>query len=342
MHGAIHLFEQLPQVQADSPEADGRPAPATRAEPLVGLIRNPRSHGNEGSALVTGDTPSVLVAQPTKRKDLPGILSRFAESEVDYIAIDGGDGTVRDVLTCGASVFGDCWPTLALLPSGKTNALAYDLGIPVGWTLAQALSAARRDSVAVRRPLVVAQSENPAAQVRGFVMGGGAFTQAINLGQDAHGYGAFNAAAVGVTAAWSVLQTLLGRSGNPWRRGTRMRLLDADGVELPHAGGGPADERYMLFASTLERFPAGLNPFRGISTPLRLGVLDNARRRLLLRLPAIFYGKAGEGTRRLGFHALGLEAFGFDTADRFILDGEAFPPGSYRVSCGPRLRFVVP
>lgn len=346
MHGAIHLFDSLPQVDAPQSEAGGRPcAPVPggmRAEPLVGLIRNPRSHGNERAQADLGDVPGVIVASPSRRDELPQILAGFAQQGVDFIAIDGGDGTVRDVITCGASAFGECWPGLIVLPSGKTNALAYDLGIRPGWLLAEAMEAARRDSHVVRRPMVVAQADNESAQVRGFVLGAGAYTQAISLGQDAHDFGAFNAAAVGVTAAWSVLQALFGSEGNVWRRGTRMRLRHADGTELRHVGTTPLDERYMIFASTLDRFPAGLCPFRGIDAPMRMAVLDNARRAVLLRLPAIFRGTAGEGTKRMGFQVHGAEAFDFDIGDRFILDGEAFPPGSYRVTLGPRLRFIVP
>jgi diacylglycerol kinase (ATP) len=342
MHGAIHLFDRLPQVDTPQPTAGGRPVAPARAEPLVGLIRNPHSHGNAGTSANLADLPPVILATPSRRNELPEILADFAQQRVDYIAIDGGDGTVRDVLTCGASAFGDSWPALIIMPSGKTNALAHDLGIAPNWSLAQALESARLDRTVIRRPLVVAQRDNESAQVRGFVMGAGAYSTAISLGQDAHDFGAFNAAVVGITTVWSLLQALFGGPGNIWRRGTRMRLRDPEGADLQHAGGLPADERYLMFSSTLEKFPAGLRPFKGIDAALRLAVLDNARRGLLLRLPRIFRGTAGRGARRRGFHAHGLDAFDFDISDRFILDGEAFPPGSYRVTPGPRLRFIVP
>lgn len=341
MNGAIHLFDRLPQVDVAEQPADGRTVAPARSEPLVGLIRNPHSHGNKSSG-AGEQLPGVIVATPSKRSELPDIIADFAERRVDYIAIDGGDGTVRDVLTCGASAFGESWPALILLPSGKTNALAHDLGIGEGWTLETALEAARRDKAIIRRPLVVAQHDDQNAQVRGFVLGAGAYSSAISLGQDAHNFGAFNAAAVGVTAVWSGLQAFFGGRNNPWRRGTRMALRDESGRDIEHAGGTATDERFLMFATTLESFPAGLRPFKGLEGPLRLGLFDNSRRRLLLRLPAIYRGNVGEGTRRQGFHTHGLESFEFDIADRFILDGEAFPPGSYRVTPGPRLRFIVP
>jgi hypothetical protein len=71
-------------------------------------------------------------------------------------------------------------------------------------------------------------------------------------------------------------------------------------------------------------------------------VVGAAQRGLLLRLPRIFRGTTGKGAKRRGIHVLGLDAFDFEISDRFILDGEAFPPGNYRVTPGPRLRFIVP
>lgn len=342
MDGSIHLFERLPQVDT-VPRAERELAiSSARARPLVGLIRNSRSHRNAArtSTEVLGD--NVLLATPRRRSELAGILGEFAEKGVDYLAIDGGDGTVRDVLTCGAGVFGERWPMMMVLPGGKTNALALDLDIPTDWSLDDALSAAEAGNLVQRQPLVIAQRDNERAQVRGFVMGAGVFNQVINLGQRSHDLGAFNQAVVAITTVWSVAQAMLGMSGNKWRQGTAMRIQRSNGTPLPHGGGLPADERYMLFASTLQTFPAGLDPFRGIADPLQVAVIDNPRRRLLVHLPSIFRGKASASTRRRGYHVFGESAVDLDLGDSFILDGEAFPAGQYRVSAGPKLRFVVP
>ena len=342
MHGTIHLFDRLPKVDvASAPVAAGRIAPA-RGEPLVGLIYNPHSHRNEGGPVAGTELPNVIAAAPTRRDELSGILADFARRGVDYIAIDGGDGTVRDVLTCGASAYGDAWPALVVLPSGKTNALAFDLGIPDNWTLPDAIGAVRNGNAVMRRPIVVAQRDSESAQVRGFVLGAGAYSEAIALGQQAHSWGAFDALAVGLTAAWSGLQALFGSRRNRWRRGTRMSLRETDGREFPHAGGAPATTRYMVFASTLEKFPAGLRPFRDLAGRLRVALLDNSRRRLMLRLPLIFRGHNSAKVSRLGFHTHALDAFEWDMEDTFVLDGEGVPAGSYRVAAGQPLRFIVP
>ena len=342
MHGSIHLFDRLPQVSAMPRPANDHVLSTVRTRPLVGLIRNARSHRNEGRLDADALPENVLLATPGRRSELLGVLADFAAKRVDYIAIDGGDGTVRDVLTCGAGVFGESWPMLIVLPGGKTNALALDLGIPTDWSLDDALTAVQRGGIVRRQPLVVAQRDNECAQVRGFVMGAGVFNQVIALGQRSHDLGAFNQTVVAITTVWSALQAMLGLPGNKWRTGTPMRIRRADGSELPHRGGLPQDERYMLFASTLQAFPAGLDPFRDVETPLQVAVIDNPGRRLLLSLPSIFRGTSGAGTRRRGYHVFGDSAVDIDIGDAFILDGEAFPAGEYRLSAGPKLRFVVP
>lgn len=344
MHRSIHLFERLPQVDAIPQAANDYALSPVRTRPLVGLIRNARSHRNEGRSSGATETlrEGVLLATPRRRSELAGILSEFAAKRVDYIAIDGGDGTVRDVLTCGAGIFGDSWPMLIVLPGGKTNALALDLGVPTDWSLDDALGAVARGKLARRQPLVIAQRDDERSQVRGFVLGGGVFNHVIALGQRSHELGAFNHAVVALTTIWSAFQALLGLADNKWRHGTAMRIRLSNGEELPHCGGLPEDERYLLFASTLQAFPAGLDPFRDVEEPLQVAVIDNPRRRLLMRLPSIFRGTASAATKQRGYHAFGDEAVDLDIGDAFILDGEAFPAGKYRLSAGPKLRFVVP
>ena len=341
MHGTVHLFDRLPQVTRPVAPLGGAAAPV-RPVPLVGVIRNPRSHRQDTALPEWSGRANLLVETPERRSELQDVLARFAERRVDYIVVAGGDGTVRDVLTCGSGYFGESWPPLIIVPSGKTNALAVDLGLPARWTLEEALEATAAGRIEQRRPLVIEQRDNADARVQGFVFGAGAYAAAIQLGQRAHDKGAFNNLAVGVTAGWAFLQTVFGRAGNAWRRGTPMRLFDEAGRDLPHSGFGRPDERHLVFASTLGRFPAGMRPFGEGGHGLRAAVIDSTHRGLLLRLPLIFRGVVSAKMRRFGYHVVEADGLRMDLAERFILDGEAFPAGRYRLSLGPKLRFVVP
>ena len=330
----ITTFEALPRPRRGT--ANWVP-PGDRAVPLVGVIRNARSHRNRGHEQREAPGADVLVASTLKRHDLTDVLEGFARQGIDYLAISGGDGTVRDVLTYGAAIFGDEWPPLLVLPKGKTNALATDLGAPTDWRLVDALNAATAGRFAERRPLVVTDPADAEARVQGFMLGTGVFHRTISLGQDAHRWGAFNAIAVGVTAAWALGQAMFAGKDNPWRQRSRMRLTDGAGNPFP---GG--DERFIMLASTLENFALGLKPFGDAREGLKAVVLDTADRRSLLWVPAIALGKRPDPPERRGYHWLTPEALEMDIGERFVLDGEAFPPGRYRISTGPVLRFAVP
>ncbi|MET0250975.1 MAG: diacylglycerol kinase family protein [Novosphingobium sp.] len=348
MHGTIYEFEQLPRVvhhpvvaRVRSPRAYARPA---GAGPLVGIVRNPRSHRNRGHEPEMADRPNILTATPRTRAELRQVLAEFAQRGIEYLAVDGGDGTVRDVLTSGAGIFANRWPRIIVLPKGKTNALAVDLGLPNVWSLAEALDAVHGGRTIERRPLTVELPDGEAPRlVHGFILGAGVFTLCTQAGQKAHRWGAFNSFAVALAILFGLLQALFGGGRNRWRSGTRMRLHDTEsGNELTHSGRGERDRRFLLFASTLERFPLGFKPFGKLGSGLKLGLIDAPLRRLLLLLPLVFTGRTPRAFTRAGGHLLAAEAIELDLEDRFILDGEYFPAGRYRLRQGPRLRFVVP
>jgi hypothetical protein len=56
----------------------------------------------------------------------------------------------------------------------------------------------------------------------------------------------------------------------------------------------------------------------------------------------VAFGWLPTRAERLGYRWRAPDSYLMTLDDRFILDGEAFPAGSYRVSKGPELRFVVP
>lgn len=342
MDSTLYEFEQLPGA-APAPDRANAPdvAAQVRAEPLIGVIRNPRSHRNKGRIPEMSDSPSVLTHAPQTRQELAGILAGFKAQNIDLLAVDGGDGTVRDVLTCGAAVFGENWPPLVVLPKGKTNALAVDLGLPGEWSLPEALELARQKRFVERRPILVDQPDGAAGQVMGFILGAGLFTVATQAGQTAHRYGAFNSFAVALTAIFGIIQALFGIGDSPWRKLAAMRLF-ADGAEVPHSTHGEAHRRYAVIWSTLETFPLGMKLFGKIRGTLKYGVLDMPKRRVVLLLPFLLAGWDRPLFARLGIHRGAAKEACIELEERFILDGEAFPAGRYRLRAGPLLHFVAP
>ncbi|MDJ0979596.1 MAG: diacylglycerol kinase family protein [Erythrobacter sp.] len=341
----IYEFAQLPHVATRAPAPPARAKERSPGEaPRVGVIYNPRSHRNQGADFDCGVCPQVHIATPDKRDALPEALSEFAKDDIDLLVINGGDGTVRDVLTCGSSIFGDNWPAIAVLPKGKTNALTVDLGVPSEWSLQDAIDAFDQGDRVVRRPLDITDLDKGASsRVLGFILGAGAFTRATSAGQSAHKLGAFNSAVVGVTTAWALMQAFFASRQNPWRRGSRMAIkLGRAGSPMAHSGAGDPEYRQLMLATTLERLPAGLKPFGRLRTGLRMVVLDQVDRRTAVMLPLAAFGKLDSGARERGIHQLSVPEFTLAIEDSFIFDGEAFPKGRYRVGQGPALQFVTP
>lgn len=347
VYGSIYEFETLPTFGEPGRRDVGhyvRPARRGRAVPLVGIVRNPRSHRNKGIAPEMADCSNILTETPSTREDLHHTLAEFARRGIDYLVVDGGDGTVRDVLSCGADIFGDDWPNFIVLPKGKTNALAVDLGLPNRWSLAEALAAAQRRGTIARRPLRLTPKDGGGRGILGFVLGTGIFARATEAGQEVHRRGAFNSFAVGLSILAAIIGALFGRAGNVWRASPRTRIVDRhSGRHLPYTGKGRADERFMTFATTFERFPLGARPFgRNPAPGLKLAVIDSPVRWIVALLPAIMAGLNGDFLTRNGAKRFAANDLDLDIGGSFILDGEAFPAGRFVLDEGPQINFVVP
>lgn len=345
MDRVIYNFDSLPHRQSVVAAPMRRSIYRARRspQPRIGIIYNPRSHRNKGQDLACTGADSITVEQPRTRDEIAHALAGFARDGIDFLVINGGDGTVRDVLTMGQAVFADRWPAIAVLPKGKTNALNVDIGAPADWSLEGAIEAYTTGHRLVRRPLAVSRVGDEDPAMLGFIFGAGAFTLGIETGQDAHSLGFFNSLAVGATSAWGILQALFGSDRNKWRRGTSMRIAKLpEGEPIARSGHGNRARRHVMLASTLERMPMGIQLFDPASRGIKLAVLDHPRRRLLAALPAVLTGWRPAWLAKAGLHQLGAEGLEIEVTEPVILDGEAFPAGRYRVEQGPELTFVTP
>lgn len=340
----IYEFAQIPRVDpADKPRGRARRVRDVGQAPTVGVIYNPRSHRNLGADFDCGVCPHVHIAQPRERGQLPLALAEFAAKGIDLLVINGGDGTVRDVLTCGQTIFGDEWPAIAVLPKGKTNALTVDLGVPDDWTLQDAIDALDHGTRVWRRPMAVSRMDEPGSRVAGFILGAGAFSKATQAGQSAHKLGAFDSMVVAITGLWALAQSLFAGRSNPWRKGARMQIgLGTADAPMEHSGHGDPTMRQLLFASTLERLPAGIKPFGALKSGLKLVAVDQISRRTTALVPLALLGKLRGSLRERGIHQLAATQFSLSIDDQFILDGEAFPAGDYLIEQGPELAFIAP
>ncbi|WP_337187171.1 diacylglycerol kinase family protein [Phenylobacterium sp.] len=298
----------------------------------AGLIWNQKSHRNRGAG--RGPLPpDVLDIVPEDPAELDGGLRRLAQAGADLVVVDGGDGTIREVLSRLPEAFEGRLPRLAVLPNGKTNALALDIETPLGTTLEQILAAAEAGRpVKQRQCLEIVRRGAPAPEHRGFLFGAGAFVRATELAQRNHGLGFFDNAAIAVTLGGAIVRTLAGGADEPWRRGEAGSLSLAPEVA----------RWFLVMASTLKRFPLGLRPYGVPREGLKVLSVAAPPRRLPFALPILLRGRDAPWLAEAGYRRDDLPAFGFAFDGEYVLDGERYSGGDLTVRQGPALEFVIP
>ncbi|QIK78451.1 diacylglycerol kinase [Sphingomonas piscis] len=142
-------------ISGDSAAAvSGLEAPAVPSRrPRIALLSNPKSTGNLAQLprirAFCAEHPDIFHYEVEKADQIGEALKTIARIRPKVLVINGGDGTVQAALTeiHNGAHFGDAPPPVAVLPSGKTNLIALDLG-------------ARGDPIsALERLLEIARSE---------------------------------------------------------------------------------------------------------------------------------------------------------------------------------------
>jgi hypothetical protein len=298
----------------------------------TGVILNPKSRRNREGQADRHAAAGVYTAAPRTLPGLDKALARFAEKKLDLLVIDGGDGAVREVVTRAPAAFGGALPPIAVLPSGKTNALALDLGARPGWSLDQAIVSLEAGRVTQRAPLEITRLGAAQPFLRGFIFGAGVYVRAIELAQRAHRMGAFGSPAVGVTLGVAALRTAFGSPTSSWRRGVPMRIgTDAEPEPI-----------FLLLASTLKRFPLRLKPFGEPSAEMRALIVEAPPKRLLRAIAPVLKGADLPWLEVSGYHRRELDCLDLGLDSRFVLDGEPYTGGDLRIARGPELTFVKP
>ncbi|HSV28139.1 MAG TPA: diacylglycerol kinase family protein [Candidatus Omnitrophota bacterium] len=294
----------------------------------LAVIRNPMSRRNQGRP-----GPGLpFVHQPASPAELAATLARLRDDDTELLAVDGGDGTVREVVTGLVALR---WgPRLAILPSGKINLVAGDVGAR---GLGDIVAAAEDgwDGFAIERRQLLRLDRTGAPPTFGMFLGAAAFTAGWRLAnRHLHPRGITSGAAVAAALALTL-------AGSPGRL--------SKGVDMEVAIDGhpaPAGRRFLVLATTLDRLALGLWPFweEGVGG---LHVLDIAAppRRLFAALPALARGRPRPWMREAGYRSGNATSMTIRSDAPVILDGEPFEPGPdrvFRLSAGPVMEFAHP
>lgn len=333
---------QVPVVDAPTSPFEADRAGARRRP--VGIIVNRRSLRNRrgGGTPVAVASPDVHVAVPGNREELADAVAGFARREVATVVVDGGDGTVRDVLTALAAAYGARQPRLAVMSSGNTNLIAGDIGgIPAGAEgvdlLLRGLAGDRPLRQASRCALDVTWLGGPPRLVRGMMFGAAAFARGTDLANESlQPRGVHHGAAVAFAMAGMLCQTLFGRG--------RRRLLDGEPMSI-RVDDGPAVDgsRFLMMATPLDRLVLGLWPFADTGAgPLHWLDVAAPPRHLLRLAAAALRGRPPRRAAEYGHRSGRAAELQLALARPFVVDGDRFEPGpaGVRLTASPPLRFL--
>jgi len=182
--------------KAETSERTGEMSPpAPRAgrvsRPRIALLSNPKSTGNVAQLPkireYCADHPDLFHYEVEHASQIGEAMKVIARVRPKVLAINGGDGTVQAALTelYNGGHFGEQPPPVAVLPSGKTNLIALDLGAkgdPIE-TLERLIELARTDDLApytvARELIALRHGEAGARPVIGMFLGGAGLADAM-------------------------------------------------------------------------------------------------------------------------------------------------------------------
>lgn len=295
----------------------------------IGIISNPRSHRNLGGldrlrGLIAGDA-DVLHVEIEQMSGLPEILAEFSRAEVETVVVNGGDGTIQAVMTALLNG-GDAAspPALAVLPAGRTNLIAHNIGLEGRPLEGLARLLARRRGgeplEGMSRPVLSLDTGDGSAAIHGMFMGSAAFYRGTMMGRDSfHPLGAAGPMVVGLSLALVTLRALLGRPGG---------ILQGDTMTIhPNGGRGAARDYFLVLATTLDSLIMGLTPFWGDGGgPVRLTTVAYPPPRLARALLPLARGRPRPWMAARGYGSRRLERFTMESACPIIFDGQTITP----------------
>lgn len=289
---------------------------------LTGHIFNPAAT----KARKPGPAPAGVMARaPEGFAALDAALAEMNEAGVARLIIEGGDGTVREVVSRVLTSW-EAPPEFAIIPVGNTNLIARSAGAVKADAMAHVASS---PETLRRREIALLKARRAGApDLRGFIMGAGAYEKATRMAREE--IAARHGAQV-VAAVFKLLRSPELRAPNP------IGFSD-EGRDAP-----PEPRLLTALTSLPGALLLGLSPFWGEgSGAIRWLDIASPAPRLALAAPFIAFGKPvkwmGEAYRsgRTGEAALRPGA-------PFVMDGEHFEPGEdglVRVSASETATFL--
>lgn len=317
------------------PGTDATPAAVWTSggrRPRIALLSNPKSTGNLAQLPRIRDYcaehPDVFHYEVEHSSQIGEAMKSIARVRPRILAINGGDGTVQAALTelYNGGHFGATLPLVAVLPSGKTNLIALDLGSggdPIA-ALERLIELARTDDLGphtVARELIALRRRGTEDwPVIGMFLGGAGLADTMLYCRNKiYPLGLPNGIAHGITAIALLTRMILKvKSGLLPPKPTPLR------VSLSGAGSHINGRFALLAVTTLEKLLLSSNLGGKRPGVLKLLAVEERPWSIMRGLVASFAGKLGRNKLR-GIHFEEAEEITIEGENSdVILDGETF------------------
>ncbi|MFZ5608782.1 MAG: diacylglycerol kinase family protein [Pseudomonadota bacterium] len=300
--------------------------------PLVAILSNPGSTTNRRSidkvrALVQASS-HVLHVEVKRFEEIPEALRLMARAQPAVLVINGGDGTIQASLSAliNHAPFGERPPPVAVLPGGKTNMIARDLGMRSSTVaeLRRLLALVAAGGLAARRaryPLIGLDRGDGGPVAYGMFFGAAGIVGGIDACRGKiYPLGLPNLLSHALTMALIFFNVLA-------RGNVSHSLVRAAPMRINLKGGGILDGAFFIvMATTLSRLVMGLDPFmRQGKGSLKFTAIEYRRATIWRALLALLLGRFGRSMIS-GVHFRTVDAVRIMSTQAVTLDGEMFAP----------------
>ncbi|MFZ2997649.1 diacylglycerol/lipid kinase family protein [Sphingobium sp.] len=296
----------------------------------VALLSNPKSTGNRQTLprirSYCASNPDIFHYEVEHVEQIGRALQTIARVDPVVIVVNGGDGTVQAALTelYQGEHFKGRVPPIAVLPNGKTNLIALDLGIhgdPIKALerIVEIAKAGVDNHVVARELIALSDGAIGSRPVLGMFLGGaGLADYMLYCRNQIYPLGLSNGLSHVITALAVVFSLLFG---------FRAKFLPPSGnpVSISLIRDGQLVGRFaVLIVTTLERLLLGVDPGDSRRGNMKLMAVDQNLPALLRLVWASIWGRVGKSQ----MHGIHLEQG--DTIrieghhSSVILDGELF------------------
>lgn len=295
----------------------------------IALLSNPRSTGNIAQLpkirAFCAEHPDVFHYEVEHADQIGEAMKTIARVEPKLLVINGGDGTVQAALTelyNGGHFAGEA-PPVAVLPSGKTNLIAMDLGIqgdPVK-SLEKLVALAQTDfsGSLVARELIALSHDGEEKPVIGMFLGGAGLADIMLYCRNRiYPLGLPNGISHVITAFAVVLNQVIGLKA-------KFLPPEPQTLRISVRKDGALTGKFALLAvTTLEKLLLSGEIGSGGKGPLKFVAVEQRPSSLLRAFFASLRGRLGK-SQLDGVHVEEADEISIEgDASEVILDGETF------------------